>query len=238
MPPHPFCDIPQQSPESGKASDVLVVRGPQRIDYTVAWRMMRDFTATRSADTPDELWLVEHEPVFTLGLNTLHEHLLDVGDIPVIQVDRGGQVTYHGPGQLVAYVLLDIDRRKLGVRSLVRLIEQSVIDLLAEYNVVAGRRHKAPGVYVGDHKIAALGLRIRHGRSYHGLSLNVDMDTGPFERINPCGYPGQKVTQLRELGITTPIAGIGRALGSHMARNLDYTTVLTANHNSPTASRA
>jgi lipoyl(octanoyl) transferase len=138
---------------------------------------------------------------------------------------------------LVAYVLLDIHRRKLGVQSLVRLIEQSVIDLLADFNIVAGRRHKAPGVYVSDHKISALGLRVRHGCSYHGLSLNVDMDTEPFKRINPCGCPGQRVTQLRELGISTPLAGIAGILQSHLARNLDYTTVLTVDYDSPTAGR-
>ncbi|MEJ2060383.1 MAG: lipoyl(octanoyl) transferase LipB [Gammaproteobacteria bacterium] len=170
-------------------------------DYEPTWHAMRDFTERRTPETADALWVVEHPPVFTLGLNGRPEHVLAPGDIPVVQVDRGGQVTYHGPGQVVVYVLLDLKRRGLGVRALVTLLEQSVIELLAEQGVDAAARADAPGVYVDGAKIAALGLRIRRGCSYHGLSFNVDMDLEPFSRINPCGYEGLPVTQLRDLGV-------------------------------------
>jgi len=168
-------------------------------DYEKTWRDMQDFTASRTKDTPDEIWLLEHPPVFTLGLNGKREHLLDPADIPVVNCDRGGQVTYHGPGQLIAYLLLDLKRRKLGVKEMVRRMEQVVIDLLSDYGIDATRRAGAPGIYVNGKKIAALGLRVRRGCSYHGLSLNVDMDLEPFTRINPCGYEGLETTQLREL---------------------------------------
>ncbi|MCK8516547.1 lipoyl(octanoyl) transferase LipB [Methylonatrum kenyense] len=167
-------------------------------DYRQTWRAMQDFTDGRGPGTRDELWLVEHPPVFTLGLNGKPEHVLDAGDIPVVPVDRGGQVTYHGPGQVVLYTLLDVRRRGLGVRALVMLLEQAMIDLLAELDIRARARRDAPGVYVGDDKIGAIGLRVRRGASYHGLSLNVDMDLAPFERINPCGYPGLGVTRIRD----------------------------------------
>jgi len=179
----------------------LTVRHRGVADYESTWRAMQAFTMARSADTADELWLLEHPPVFTQGRNGKPEHLHDPGNIPVIQVDRGGQVTYHGPGQLVAYTLLDLTRRRLGVQSLVRLLEQVVIDQLADYDVPAHRRNKAPGVYVDDRKIAALGLRVRKGCSFHGLSLNVNMDLEPFTRINPCGIRGLEVTRLADLGI-------------------------------------
>ena len=174
---------------------------------------MREFTLQRSADTPDELWVVEHPAVYTLGVATRAEHLprSDKG-IPVVKTDRGGQITYHGPGQLVVYLLLDMQRRKLSVRPLVRLMESAVIDLLAEYAVPANGRQDAPGVYVGNAKIAALGLRIRNGRCYHGLALNIDMDLKPFYAIDPCGYPGLDVTQARSLGITESIAVLGDKL--------------------------
>jgi lipoyl(octanoyl) transferase len=160
---------------------------------------MQEFTATRNEDTPDELWLCEHPPVFTQGLSGKPEHLLkDIG-IVVVQVDRGGQITYHGPGQVVAYLLLDLRRRAIQVRDLVHRIEQAVMDLLAGYGLTAGRRAGAPGVYVGGAKIAALGLRIKHGCSYHGVSLNVAMDLRPYDAINPCGYEGMAVTQIRDL---------------------------------------
>jgi len=162
---------------------------------------MQAFTAARTADTLDELWLLEHPPVYTLGRNGNREHLHDTGDIPVIPVDRGGQVTYHGPGQLVAYTLLDLTRRRLGVQSLVCLLEQTVIDLLADYRIPAHRRDKAPGVYVDNRKIAALGLRVKKGCTFHGLSLNVDMDLAPFTQINPCGFRDLEVTCMAELGI-------------------------------------
>jgi lipoyl(octanoyl) transferase len=166
---------------------------------------MREFTDLRGPDTPDELWLLEHPPVFTLGQAGREEHLLNPGPIPVIKVDRGGQVTYHGPGQLVVYVLLDLRRAGLGVKRLVGQLEQAVIELLATFDVVAERRADAPGVYVAGAKVASLGLRIRNGCSYHGLALNVDLDLAPFLRINPCGYPGLAVTRVSDLvpGIST-----------------------------------
>ena len=166
--------------------------------YEPVWHAMQDFTNQRTADTADELWLVQHPPVFTQGQAGKAEHLLLPGDIPVVQVDRGGQVTYHGPGQLVAYPLVDVRRLGLGVRELVSRIEQSLIDLLASYGVSAEARADAPGVYVDGAKIASLGLRIRRGCSFHGLALNVDMDLQPFQRINPCGYAGLAMTQLTD----------------------------------------
>ncbi len=167
------------------------------VDYQNTWQKMQDFTDTRQADTADELWLLQHPPVYTLGKNGKPEHVLDPADIPVINSDRGGQVTYHGPGQIVVYTLLDLNRLKIGVRQLVTVLEQSIIDLLADYGVASNARRDAPGVYVNDAKIAALGLRVRRGCSFHGLALNVDMDLEPFARINPCGYEGLEVTQLK-----------------------------------------
>lgn len=168
-------------------------------DYQSVWQRMRDFTDTRTNKTNDQLWIVEHPSVFTLGQAGKPEHVLNPGDIPVIQTDRGGQVTYHGPGQLVIYLMVDLRRRKLGVRQLVNLIEQAIIKTLSDYNIESKTRPNAPGVYVNDAKIAALGLRVRKGCSYHGLSLNVDMDLEPFSRINPCGFPNLSVTQISEL---------------------------------------
>lgn len=168
-------------------------------DYTLVWQAMQSFTTTRTANTPDELWVLQHKPVFTQGQAGKPEHILDAHGIPVIQSDRGGQVTYHGPGQLVIYFLLDVRRRGFGVRALVDLIEQSLLAVLASYDVDAHLRKGAPGVYVGDSKIAALGLRVRKGGSLHGLSFNIDMDLTPFSYINPCGYAGLEVTQLRAL---------------------------------------
>lgn len=179
----------------------IVVRHLGRRDYPPILEAMQRFTAGRDENTPDELWIVEHPPVFTLGQAGKREHLLNPGEIPVIQVDRGGQVTYHGPGQVVIYLLLDLRRRGLGVRELVTRMEQAVIDLLAEEGIAARARADAPGVYVGDAKIAALGLRVKRGRSYHGLALNVAMDLEPFTRINPCGYAGLATTQLADLGV-------------------------------------
>lgn len=169
------------------------------LDYVPVWERMREFTANRDAATPDELWLLSHKPVFTQGQAGKPEHLLLPGDIPVVQIDRGGQVTYHGPGQLVVYLLLDVRRSALGVRELVEQIENSVIDVLAGFGIHGESQRKAPGVYVNGAKIAALGLRIRQGCSYHGLSFNIDMDLSPFRRINPCGYAGLEVAQLRDL---------------------------------------
>jgi lipoyl(octanoyl) transferase len=181
------------------------VRRLGRTDYTSTWRAMQSFTDARIDETPDEIWLTEHPPIYTLGLAGRREHVLRDNGIPVLKVDRGGQVTYHGPGQLVAYLLIDIARRRLGVRQLVRAIEAGVIQLLDSYGVAATVRSGAPGVYVqqrdGEAKIAALGLKIRNGRSYHGLALNIDMDLAPFADIDPCGYRGLAVTRLSDLGI-------------------------------------
>ena len=199
----------------------LTIRQLGNVAYEHVWHDMQTLTAERDANTVDELWLLQHPPVFTLGRNGKTEHVHDTGDIPVIQTDRGGQVTYHGPGQLVAYVMLDLNRRGIGVQSLVRLLEQSVIDLLADSGVEAGRRNKAPGVYVDDRKIAALGLRVRKGCSFHGLSLNVDMDLAPFSMINPCGYSDLEVTQLSALGIDETVDQTGKRLSRHIERLLE-----------------
>jgi lipoyl(octanoyl) transferase len=184
---------------------------------------MRDYTDQRDTTSPDRLWLLEHPPVFTLGQAGKPEHLLDPGDIPVVKTDRGGQVTYHGPGQLVAYLLLDLRRAGLGVRGLVSLLEQAVIDLLKQKHIEATARQDAPGVYVADAKIASVGLRVRRGCSFHGLSLNVAMDLSPFDRINPCGYPGLQVTQMSELVEGADLPRVGRELAQHLARGLGYT---------------
>jgi len=203
----------------------VIIRRLGRADYVPTFAAMQEFTATRSGNTADELWLCEHPPVFTQGLSGKPEHLLkDIG-IPVVQIDRGGQITYHGPGQVVAYLLLDLRRRELMVRDLVRRIEQAVIDLLTGYGVNAARLIGAPGVYVGAAKIAALGLRIKHGCSYHGVSLNVDMDLTPYGAINPCGYEGMAVTQL--CAHVSHWAGerdtpkVGEALAEHLVRHLE-----------------
>ncbi len=211
------------------SGEALIMRKLGRADYPATFAAMQEFTATRGADTPDELWLCEHAPVFTQGLSGKPEHLLkDIG-IPVVQIDRGGQITYHGPGQVVAYLMLDLKRRDLKVRELVRRIEQAVIDLLAGYGVQAARLAGAPGVYVGAAKIAALGLRVKHGCSYHGVSLNVDMDLTPYDAINPCGYEGMAVTQLRDLAgrCDTPqevpwwdTAQIGEAFAAQLEKQL------------------
>lgn len=189
-------------------------------DYRETWEKMKAFTQTRNAATTDELWITEHAPVFTQGQNGKPEHLFDTGDIPVIQIDRGGQVTYHGPGQLVLYCLLDINRLGLGVRSLVTRIEASIIELLWRYNIKAVARKDAPGVYVNEAKIAALGLRIRKGGCYHGLSLNVDMDLGPFTRINPCGLKDQAVTQMADFGIPIGLEQVGQELADILIGNI------------------
>ncbi|MGH8216025.1 MAG: lipoyl(octanoyl) transferase LipB [Rhodanobacteraceae bacterium] len=196
----------------------LLVRHLGRQAYEPVWRAMPAFTDARGPDTPDELWLVEHEPVFTLGQAGRPEHVLAPGDIPVVNVDRGGQVTYHGPGQIVAYPLLDLRRLKIGVRELVRRIEQAVIDTLAEWNIQAQRRDGAPGVYVADAKIAALGLRVRRGCTFHGLAFNIAMDLEPFRRINPCGYAGLRVTQMLDLGGPSRLADVEEVLIVELGR--------------------
>ena len=203
-------------------SQPLIIRNLGQRDYVPVWREMQAFTAARTQDTPDELWIVEHPPVFTLGLNGKAKHLLNPGDIPVIKVDRGGQVTYHGPGQLVVYTLLDIQRRHLGVKELVRYIEQAIIALLADYGIQAEGREDAPGVYVAGAKIAALGLRIKKGRTYHGLALNIRMDLSPFSHINPCGYVGMTVTQTRDLGISASLPELRDRLLEHLRTILGY----------------
>ncbi len=189
--------------------------------YEPTWRAMQQFTATRTAATQDEIWLTQHTPVYTLGLAGKPEHLLRVDTgIPLIKTDRGGQITYHGPGQLVAYVLLDIKRRGVGVRTLVRKLESAVINLLATYDITAHYRADAPGVYVmannTEAKIAALGLRIKNGCCYHGLALNIDMNLASFIHINPCGYAGLAVTQLRDLGVGDPLETVGEKLTRHL----------------------
>lgn len=178
----------------------LVVRWLGRVPYEPIWRAMQRFTETRSAATDDELWLLEHEPVYTLGMNADPAHVLDAGEIPVIRIDRGGQVTYHGPGQLVVYPLIDVRRAHLGVRELVSALESTAIELAAHHGIHAVCRANAPGVYVDGAKFASVGLRVRRGGSYHGLAINVDMDLAPFARINPCGYAGLAMTQLASLG--------------------------------------
>lgn len=195
----------------------LIIRHLGRQDYEPTWRAMQDFTATRVETTPDELWVLEHPPVFTLGQAGKREHLLQPTDIPVVAIDRGGQITYHGPGQVVIYVLVDLKRRGYGVKDLVHRMEQAVIDLLASAGIQAERLAGAPGVYVAGAKISALGLRIKQGRSYHGLALNVDMDLSPFSRINPCGYPGMAVTQTRNLGMPDTPGLLGETLARKLA---------------------
>lgn len=199
-----------------------VFRGLQ--DYVPLWHEMQEFTDTRDKNTPDEIWFVEHPPVFTMGLNASEEHLLAPGDIPVVQIDRGGQVTFHGPGQLMIYPLLDIKRSNIGVRSLVTALEQSVVDLAAEYEVAAVARADAPGVYVAGDKLASVGLRIRRGSSFHGMSLNVDIDLEPFSRINPCGYAELQMTDLKRLGINLTLEESSEKLLPHFLRHLRHSS--------------
>ena len=195
-----------------------------RCNYQQIWRQMKDFTHQRDQYSTDQIWLTEHDPVFTQGLNGKPEHLLNTGDIPVIQTDRGGQVTYHGPGQLVVYCLLDISRLGFGARALVTHIENAIIAFLAGCHIESAARAKAPGVYVGEAKIAALGLRIRKGCCYHGLSLNIDMDLSPFSRINPCGFEYLAVTQLSDLGININLEQAGHELANYL---IEQFTVVT-----------
>lgn len=196
----------------------IIVRELGLQPYQQVWQDMQQFTDQRTDTTPDELWLLQHSPVFTLGKNGRPEHILNAADIPVIKSDRGGQVTYHGPGQIVVYTLLDLKRMNIGVRELVTRIENSVISLLEEYAIHAAARKDAPGVYVDGRKIAALGLRVRKGCSFHGLALNVDMDLAPFARINPCGYEDLEVTQLAALADVSDFADVEQRLLSHLRR--------------------
>ena len=201
-------------------SPVLQVRRLGVCEYTPVWKEMQAFTLQRNARTQDELWLLEHPPVFTQGMNGKPEHLLAPGNIPVVAVDRGGQVTYHGPGQLIAYTMLDLARLGIGIRRLVEVLEQSVIDWLAVQGVTAQARRDAPGVYVEGAKIAALGLRVKRGCSYHGLALNVNMDLEPFSRINPCGFSDLEVTDLTALGINEATAEIQERVQGHLLSHL------------------
>ena len=200
-----------------------VVKHLGRQPYEPIYRQMREFTLARGDDTPDELWFLEHDPVFTQGQAGKAEHVLAPGAIPVVQSDRGGQVTYHGPGQLMGYVLIDLQRLGYGIRSFVTRLEQATVDLLAGYGIAAASRPDAPGVYVGARKICSLGLRVRKGRTYHGLALNVAMDLEPFARINPCGFKGLAMTQVAELGGPADLATVQRDLEPHLTRHLGLT---------------
>ena len=191
---------------------VIIRRLPGLTDYAAAVAAMQRFTNERQADTADEIWLLEHPPVYTLGLNTDPAHLLVTGEIPVVQTDRGGQVTYHGPGQLIVYVLVDLARAKLGIRSVVTALEMAVVELAASYGITSAARSNAPGVYVNGAKLASVGLRIRRGATYHGLALNVAMDLTPFRGINPCGHAGLAVTSLEELGVAADLQESAEAL--------------------------
>ncbi len=201
----------------------LIVRQLGLTDYQDVWHAMQDFTDNRDDTTPDEIWLVEHPPVFTQGQAGKEEHILNTGDIPVVKVDRGGQVTYHGPGQQVLYVLFDLKRMKIGVRELVTWLEQSVVRTLNDFGVDAYPKKDAPGVYVNDAKVASVGLRVRQGRTFHGLAMNVDMDMSPFLRINPCGYAGMQMVQSKTLGGPQTVLEAGTALVSHLVAQIKTT---------------
>ncbi|MGZ0020625.1 lipoyl(octanoyl) transferase LipB [Nitrosomonas sp. wSCUT-2] len=212
-----------------RTSQQFIVRIMGLSDYQTTWQAMKDFTLQRDEQTADEIWLLQHPPVFTQGIAGKPEHLLHDHGIAVVRTDRGGQITYHGPGQLIAYLLLDLRQLKLGVRELVRNMEQAVIDLLQDYQVTASGRSEAPGVYVGNAKIASLGLKIKKNYCYHGIALNVNMDLTPFSYINPCGYQGLQVTQTKDLGITDGLeilsAKLANSLQQHLLKNIsDRTT--------------
>lgn len=215
--------IPSVKPHSQR---LHVRRLPGLTNYQQSWQAMQDYTRERNADSSDQLWLLQHPPVFTLGKAGRAEHLLAPGDIEVVHVDRGGQVTYHGPGQIVAYPMLDLHRLGIGIRSLVTLIEQAIIDTLADYGVASERLQGAPGVYHPQGKIAALGLRVSRGCTFHGLAFNVDMDLSPYQRINPCGYAGMAVTDCRRVGIEAPVSEIEDRLAGHIAGLLNYTALV------------
>lgn len=206
----------------------VIVRWLGQQDYLSCWQAMQQFTQTRDENTPDEIWLLEHLPVFTQGQNGKPEHVLNPGVIPVVQTDRGGQVTYHGPGQLMVYMLVDLKRKRFNVREIVTLLEQSLIDLLAAFDIQACAKREAPGVYVDGKKIGSIGLRIRRGCTYHGIAFNVCMDLAPFSRINPCGFSELKMTQFAQLGGLKETRETGRQLVNYLMKNLGYTT---ANHN-------
>jgi lipoyl(octanoyl) transferase len=199
----------------------ILVRELGRAGYLETWRAMQEFTDRRGPDTDDELWVLEHEPVFTLGMNADPAHLRAPGEIPVVKVDRGGQVTYHGPGQLVVYPLIDLRRAGLGVRDLVTALEESVIRTAGRWGIAAAKRAGAPGVYVAGAKLASVGIRVRRGASYHGLSVNIDMDLEPFGRINPCGYEGLAMTQFAALGGPREVGAVAGVLVPELRRSLE-----------------
>ena len=203
-------------------SSPIIVRELGQQDYRDTWQAMRRFTDERNEQTSSEIWLLSHSPVFTQGQAGKAEHLLEAGEIPVVQSDRGGQITYHGPGQLIMYLLLDLKQTGKGIRGLVSVMENSIIELLSDHGIDSYAKKDAPGVYVAEQKIAALGLRVRRGFTYHGLALNVDMDLAPFQRINPCGYAGQEVTQLKNLGIEISLQNAGKLLVEKFTQQLDY----------------
>ncbi|MDH5370074.1 MAG: lipoyl(octanoyl) transferase LipB [Gammaproteobacteria bacterium] len=200
----------------------LIVRDLGLQEYETIWQAMQKFTAERDETTADELWCLEHPPIFTMGLNGKKEHLLNIKNIPVIDIDRGGQVTYHGPGQLVIYTLIDLKRLNIGVKDLVSTIEKSIIQLLKKHEINAKGKENAPGVYVNNAKIAALGLRIKKNKSYHGLSLNIQMDLTPFQQINPCGYEGMEVTQIKDLKPASNLSNIKKDLSLLLSQLLGY----------------
>jgi len=199
-------------------SESIIIKSLGRRDYVNVWNHMREFTDKRTENTKDEIWLVEHPPVFTQGQAGKKEHVLNPGDIPIIETDRGGQVTYHGPGQILAYLMMDIQRLKLSTRDFVCKIEQAMINCLANFSIKAKGNREAPGVYVNDAKIGSIGLRIRRGRSYHGLALNVDMDLEPFSRINPCGFADLRITQVSELNPNVSVDCIKEALTNELKK--------------------
>lgn len=215
--------------EQSQLSQQIIVRDLGLVEYLPTWQAMQEFTASRDQDRVDEIWILEHHPVFTQGHAGDAEHLLGTGDIPVVQVDRGGQVTYHGPGQLVVYLLLNLRRKKFGVKELVARMEASIVELLAEYGVKAYARPDAPGVYVNEAKICSLGLRVRKGCSFHGLAFNLDMDLEPFNRINPCGYAGMAVTRLKNLVETLDRESVKDSLTEILVKRLEYNERTNAN---------
>jgi lipoyl(octanoyl) transferase len=200
----------------------LIIRNKGFCGYEAAYTAMSRFTDRRDSTTTDEVWCLQHSPVYTLGLNGHREHIINSGDIPVVETDRGGQVTYHGPGQLMVYLLVDLKRKSIGVKDYVQRLEQSVIDMLEVYDVVGHRREGAPGVYVDNKKISALGIRVRRGRSYHGIAINVDMDLSPYNGIHPCGYPELEVTQMSELGIEKNLVQITDTFIPYLLRQMHY----------------
>lgn len=209
--------------------NTLIIRDLGMQDYEPIWQAMQAFTTERDENTEDELWCLEHPPVFTMGLNGKNKHLLNIDNIPVINIDRGGQVTYHGPGQLIIYTLIDLQRLQIGVKDLVNNIEQSIIKLLDQYGINAQGKENAPGVYVDGEKIAALGLRIKKNKSYHGLSLNIDMDLSPFQQINPCGYEGLAVTQVKDLTANNNFESIKKDLTLNLSQLLGYNDITFKN---------